>query len=91
MGIVTLSDASGQYEAIMFQEGLNNIATCWRRARLLVTLQANVEGEDVRARIVDMPNRSIRPRASKRACASSCATRALASLASRLAGAGRAR
>ncbi len=52
MGIVTLSDPSGQYEAIMFQEGLNK----WRDllekgASVLVTLQANIDGEDVRARI----------------------------------------
>jgi DNA polymerase-3 subunit alpha len=53
MGIVQLSDPSGQYEAIVFQEGLSQ----WRDllekgADLLLTLQANVEGEDVRARIV---------------------------------------
>ena len=53
MGIIQLSDPSGQYEAILFQEGLNQ----WRDllekgADVLVTLQANVEGEDVRARIV---------------------------------------
>ena len=52
MGIVQLSDPSGQYEAIVFQEGLNQ----WRDllekgSDVLVTLQANVEGEDVRARI----------------------------------------
>ena len=53
MGIVQLSDPSGQYEAIVFQEGLNQ----WRDllekgSDVLVTLQASVEGEDVRARIV---------------------------------------
>ena len=53
MGIVTLSDASGQYEAIMFQEGLNQYRDMLERgAPVLVTLQANVEGEEVRARIV---------------------------------------
>ena len=53
MGIVTLSDQSGQYEAIMFQEGLNQYRDMLERgAPVLVTLQANVEGEDVRARIV---------------------------------------
>ncbi len=52
MGIVTLSDASGQYEAIMFQEGLNQYRDMLEKgAVVLVTLQANVEGEDVRARI----------------------------------------
>ena len=53
MGIVTLSDPSGQYEAILFQEGLNQYRDLLEKgAAVLVTLQANVEGEDVRARIV---------------------------------------
>ncbi|MDB5571422.1 MAG: dnaE [Hyphomicrobiales bacterium] len=53
MGIVTLSDASGQYEAIMFQEALNQYRDMLEKGSVvLVTLQANVEGEDVRARIV---------------------------------------
>ncbi len=52
MGIVTLSDPSGQYEAIMFQEGLNQYRDLLEKgAAVLVTLQASVEGEDVRARI----------------------------------------
>ncbi len=53
MGIVQLSDPSGQYEAIIFQEGLNQYRDLLEKGSdLLVTLQANVEGEDVRARIV---------------------------------------
>ena len=53
MGIVTLSDASGQYEAIMFQEALNQYRDMLEKGSVvLVTLQAAVEGEDVRARIV---------------------------------------
>ena len=53
MGIVTLSDPSGQYEAILFQEGLAQYRDLLEKgAAVLVTLQANVEGEDVRARIV---------------------------------------
>ncbi|WP_294535887.1 DNA polymerase III subunit alpha [uncultured Rhodoblastus sp.] len=52
MGIVTLSDPSGQYEAILFQEGLNLYRDLLEKgATVLVTLQANIEGEDVRARI----------------------------------------
>ncbi len=52
MGIVTLSDASGQYEAIMFQEALNQYRDMLEKGSVvLVTLQASVEGEDVRARI----------------------------------------
>jgi DNA polymerase-3 subunit alpha len=53
MGIVQLSDPSGQYEAIVFQEGLNQYRDLLEKGSdILVTLQANVEGEDVRARIV---------------------------------------
>jgi DNA polymerase-3 subunit alpha len=53
MGIVTLSDQSGQYEAIMFQEALNQYRDMLEKgSAVLVTLQANLEGEDVRARIV---------------------------------------
>ena len=53
MGIVMLSDQTGQYEAIMFQEGLNALRDMLERgANVCVSLQANVEGEDVRARIV---------------------------------------
>ncbi|MDE2364477.1 MAG: DNA polymerase III subunit alpha [Hyphomicrobiales bacterium] len=53
MGIVQLSDASGQYEAILFQEGLNQYRDLLEKgACLLLQLQAHVEGEDIRARIV---------------------------------------
>ncbi len=53
MGIVQLSDQSGQYEAILFQEGLNQYRDVLEKgASLLLGLQASVEGEDVRARIV---------------------------------------
>jgi DNA polymerase-3 subunit alpha len=53
MGVVQLSDDSGQYEAILFQEGLNQYRDLLEKgAAVLLTLSANVEGEDVRARIV---------------------------------------
>ncbi len=53
MGIVTLSDPSGQYEAIMFQEGLNQFRDLLEKGNaVLVGIQASVEGDDVRARIV---------------------------------------
>ncbi|HEX3496065.1 MAG TPA: DNA polymerase III subunit alpha [Methylocella sp.] len=53
MGIVNLSDQSGQYEAILFQEGLNQYRDSLEKgACVLVGLQAALEGEDVRARIV---------------------------------------
>jgi DNA polymerase-3 subunit alpha len=55
IGIVQLSDPSGQYEAILFQEGLNQFRDLLEKGSdVLVTLQANVEGEDVRARIVNV-------------------------------------
>ena len=53
MGIVQLSDQSGQYEAILFQEGLNQYRDLLEKgAAVLIGLQTSVEGEDVRARIV---------------------------------------
>ncbi len=53
MGVVQLSDVSGQYEAILFQEGLTQYRDLLEKgAALLLTLSASVEGEDVRARIV---------------------------------------
>ncbi|MGQ0445557.1 MAG: DNA polymerase III subunit alpha [Beijerinckiaceae bacterium] len=55
MGIVTFSDQSGQYEAILFQEGLNQYRDLLAKgACVLVCLQASLEGEDVRARIVSV-------------------------------------
>jgi len=55
MGVVQLSDPSGQYEAIVFQEGLSQFRDLLEKGSdVLVTLQANVEGEDVRARIVNV-------------------------------------
>jgi len=53
MGIVQLSDTSGQYEAILFSEALNQYRDALEKgAAVLVTLSASVEGDDVRARIV---------------------------------------
>jgi DNA polymerase-3 subunit alpha len=53
MGVVQLSDESGQYEAILFQEGLTQYRDLLEKGMaVLVSLSANVEGEDVRARIV---------------------------------------
>jgi len=53
IGIVQLSDPSGQYEAILFQEGLAQFRDFIEKgADVLVTLQASQEGEEVRARIV---------------------------------------
>ena len=55
LGIVQLSDPSGQYEAIIFQEGLSQYRDLLEKGSdVLVSLQANVEGEDVRARIVQV-------------------------------------
>ncbi len=59
LGVIQLSDPSGQYEAIIFQEGLNQYRDLLEKgADVLVTLQANVEGEDVRARIVQVESLS---------------------------------
>jgi DNA polymerase III subunit alpha len=55
MGIVQLSDQSGHYEAILFQEGLNQYRDLLEKgASVLVGLQASFEGEEVRARIVSV-------------------------------------
>ena len=55
MGIVQLSDQSGQFEAILFQEGLNQFRDqLVKGANLLLGIQAQLEGEDVRARIVSV-------------------------------------
>jgi DNA polymerase-3 subunit alpha len=52
LGVIQLSDPSGQYEAIIFQEGLALYRDLLEKgADVLLTLQANVEGEDIRARI----------------------------------------
>ncbi|HXY58269.1 MAG TPA: DNA polymerase III subunit alpha [Methylocystis sp.] len=53
MGIFQLSDDSGQYEAIVFQEGLTQYRDLLEKgAAVLLTLSGALEGEDVRARIV---------------------------------------
>jgi DNA polymerase III subunit alpha len=55
MGIVQLSDQSGQYEAILFQEGLNQYRDLLEKgAAVLVSLQANIDGEDVRVRVISV-------------------------------------
>jgi DNA polymerase-3 subunit alpha len=59
LGVVQLSDPSGQYEAILFQEGLAQYRDLLEKgADVLVTLQASAEGEDVRARIVQVESLS---------------------------------
>src|SRR5208282_3750783 len=59
LGVIQLSDPSGQYEAIIFQEGLAQYRDLLEKgADVLVTLQASVEGEDVRARIVQVDSLS---------------------------------
>ena len=76
MGIVQLSDQSGQYEAILFQEGLNQYRDLLEKgAAVLVALQANVEGEDVRARIISVEPLDQAASRGRRACASFCAMR----------------
>ena len=93
MGIVQLSDPSGQYEAIVFQEGLNQYRDLLEKGSdVLVTLQANVEGEDVRARIVGVERLERRRRQGPQGPAHLRARRGpLASIESRLTAPGRRR
>jgi DNA polymerase III subunit alpha len=52
MGIVELSDPSGHYEAVIFAEGLQQYRDLLEAgSAVLLTLSAEVQGEDVRARI----------------------------------------
>ena len=53
LGIVILSDQTGHFEAIIFSEGLGQYREILEPGRpLVLQLQANLEGEDVRARIM---------------------------------------
>lgn len=55
IAIVQLSDPSGQYEAILFQEGLNQYRDLLDKgSSVLLGLQASLDGEEVRARIVSV-------------------------------------
>jgi len=52
MGIINFSDQSGQFEAIIFSEGLSHYRELLEPGRpLVLILQASLEGEEVRARI----------------------------------------
>jgi DNA polymerase-3 subunit alpha len=52
MGIVTLSDPTAQFEAILFSEGLARYRSVLESgARVLVEVKAGVEGEELRLRI----------------------------------------
>ena len=53
MGIFQFSDPSGQYEAVMFEEGLAVYRDILEKgADVLLTLNGRIDGEDVRASIV---------------------------------------
>ena len=55
MGIVNLSDASGQYEAVLFSEGLMRFRDLLEPGKALVLrLSAVLDGEEVRPRIEDV-------------------------------------
>lgn len=55
MGIVNLSDPSGQFEAVLFSEGLMKFRDLFEPGRALVLrLSAVLDGEDVRPRIEDV-------------------------------------
>jgi DNA polymerase-3 subunit alpha len=52
MGIIGLSDPTGHYEAVLFSEGLQQFRDLLEPgAAVLLTLSAEVQGDDVRARI----------------------------------------
>ncbi len=52
MGILALSDQTGHFEAIIFQEGLNHYRDQLEPGRaVLLVLQGQLEGEEVRVRI----------------------------------------
>ena len=52
MGIVGLSDPTGHYEAVIFSEGLQQFRDLLEPgAPLLLTISAEMQGDDVRARI----------------------------------------
>jgi DNA polymerase-3 subunit alpha len=52
MGIIGLSDPSGSYEAVLFSEGLQQFRDFLEPGRaVLLTLSAELQGEEVRARI----------------------------------------
>ena len=52
MGIIGLSDPSGHYEAMVFSEGLQQFRDLLEPGTaVLLTLSAEVQGDDVRARI----------------------------------------
>ena len=53
IGIVDLSDPTGQYEAIMFQETLNTHRDLFEKGNaVLLDVQASAEGDEVRVRIL---------------------------------------
>ena len=53
IGIVTLSDPTGQFEAIMFQETLNEHRDLFEKgSAVLITVHASAEGDEVRVRIL---------------------------------------
>jgi DNA polymerase-3 subunit alpha len=50
---VDLSDQTGQYEAILFQETLNQHRDLFEKgSAVLITVQASAEGDEVRVRVV---------------------------------------
>lgn len=55
MGILKLSDPTGHYEAIIFSEGLSEYRDLLEpNSSVLVQLQASLDGDEVRARIVSV-------------------------------------
>ena len=74
MGIVGLSDASGHYEAVIFAEGLAQFRDLLEPGKaVLLFLTAEMQGDDVRARIQNVEPLDHAAEKLSTACGSSCA------------------
>ena len=74
MGIIGLSDPTGHYEAVIFSEGLAEHRDLLEPGTaVLLFLSAEVQGDEVRARIQSAEPLDAPPPICKKACACSCA------------------
>src|SRR5690606_1822230 len=76
MGIVKLSDPSGHYEAIIFSEGLGEYRDLLEpNTSVVVSLQASVDGDEVRARIATVERLEDAARSEERRVGQECRAR----------------
>ena len=76
MGIIGLSDPTGHYEAVVFSEGLAQFRDLLEPgAAVLLTLSAELQGDDVRARIQMVEPLDQAAAKLSKGCASFCAPR----------------